>query len=44
MTPLGVLSPVIGCHTQLPKVGKSDFLASMNMEAVGGKARDNMAR
>lgn len=40
MTPLGVLSPVIGCHTQLPKVGKSDFLASVSM---GGKARDNMA-
>lgn len=27
VTPPGVLSPVIGCHTRLPKVGKSDFLA-----------------
>lgn len=34
VTPLGVLSPVIGCHTQLPKVGKSDFLASTNIEGV----------
>lgn len=31
VTPPGVLCPVIGCHTQLPKVGKSDFLASVGV-------------
>lgn len=41
VTPLGVLSPVIGCHTQLPKVGKR---ISWHPCAYGGEARDNMAR
>lgn len=31
VTPPGALCPVIGCHTQLPKVGKSDFLASVGV-------------
>lgn len=51
VTPPGVLSPVIGCHTRFPKVGKSDILALLwtcgRREVGGGWGWgwvDNMAK